>query len=67
MSRVIKVDSSKNRWLYIDLRLRDLHTFLMYRDDHETDHLSGRDVSQDASTKFVARYLQNDYKRKTIS
>jgi thioredoxin-like negative regulator of GroEL len=61
--RVVKVDSSRNRWLCIDLKVADFPTVLIYRDGHEMDRLSGRDVNQEAPAKFVARYLAKSWQK----
>ncbi|MEN6319792.1 MAG: thioredoxin family protein [Syntrophaceae bacterium] len=55
--KVVKVDSSKNRRLCIDLKVMGLPTFLMYKKGQEVDRLSGKDVNKEELSKFVELHL----------
>lgn len=54
---VVKVDSSKNRRLCINLAVMNLPTFLLYQDGKEVERLSGKDVSPEALSSTVEKYL----------
>lgn len=43
--KIVKVDSSKNRRLCIDLKVMGLPTFLLYDSGQELGRLAGKDVS----------------------
>jgi thioredoxin 1 len=43
--RLIKIDASKNRRLWLNLRLLSLPSFLFYRDGREVLRLAGNDVT----------------------
>ncbi|HHW44087.1 thioredoxin [Desulfofundulus thermobenzoicus] len=57
--KVVKVDSSKNRRLCINLKVLSLPTFLMYHNGREVGRLSGKEVTREELDKFVQGFLNN--------
>lgn len=55
--KVVKVDSSKNRRLCINLKVLSLPTFLMYHNGQEVGRLSGKEITREELTKFVQGFL----------
>jgi thioredoxin 1 len=55
--KVVKVDSSKNRRLCIDLKVMGLPTFLIYKNGQEMDRLSRKDINEEELSRFVALHL----------
>jgi thioredoxin 1 len=51
--KIVKVDSSKNRRLCIDLRVMGLPAFLLYDSGQELGRLAGKDVSASGITGLL--------------
>jgi thioredoxin 1 len=56
--RVVKLDSSQNRRLCVDLGVMGLPTFLIYRDGQEVQRLTGDDCTPSAITQVVSEAEQ---------
>ncbi|MEN6437268.1 MAG: thioredoxin family protein [Syntrophobacter sp.] len=65
--KVVKVDSSKNRRLCIDLRVMSLPSFLLYDSGKEIGRLSGKDVSESVITRFLESAMSTECRRKGAS
>ena len=55
--KIVKLDSSKNRRLCIDLRVMSLPAFLLYDSGQELGRLAGQDVSASGITGFLESKL----------
>jgi thioredoxin 1 len=55
--KIVKVDSSKNRRLCIDLKVMSLPSFLLYEAGQELGRLIGKDVSESGITGFLESKL----------
>jgi len=55
--KVVKVDSSKNRRLCIDLKVMSLPSFLLYRAGQELGRLTGKDVNESAISGLLESKL----------
>ncbi len=55
--KFVKVDSSKNRRLCIDLKVMSLPSFLLYRSGQELARLSGKDVNEAAISGLLESKL----------
>ena len=55
--KIVKVDSSKNRRLCIDLKVMSLPSFLLYDAGQELGRLAGKDVSESGITGFLESKL----------
>jgi thioredoxin 1 len=56
--KIVKVDSSKNRRLCIDLKVMSLPSFLLYEAGQEVGRLAGKDVSASGITGFLESRLR---------
>lgn len=57
--KVVKVDSSKNRRLCINLKVMGLPTFLLYQNGQEVGRISGKEVTREELQKFMESKLNN--------
>jgi thioredoxin 1 len=55
--KIVKVDSSQNRRLCIDLKVMSLPSFLLYDAGQELGRLAGKDVSESGITGFLESKL----------
>ena len=55
--KIVKVDSSKNRRLCIDLKVMSLPSFLLYEAGQELGRLAGKDVSESGINGFLESKL----------
>jgi len=53
--KVVKVDSSNNRRLCINLKVMNLPTFILYKDGNEIDRLSGKEISHEDLSGFLEK------------
>ncbi|MEM5787799.1 MAG: thioredoxin family protein [Syntrophobacteraceae bacterium] len=56
--KVVKVDSSKNRRLCIDLKVMSLPAFLLYESGQELGRLVGKEVNETELTGFLESRLK---------
>lgn len=57
--KIVKLDSSKNRRLCIDLKVMSLPTFLLYSAGQEIARLTGKDVSESQIANFLESKLNS--------
>jgi len=56
--KVVKVDASQNRRLCLNLRVMNLPTYLLFKDDKEVDRLTG-EVSREKLEGFVSDFVKS--------